>query len=455
MTQHLQRRLTPRHITFMALGMAIGAGLFLGSASAIKLAGPSVLFAYLFGGVMIFIIMRALGEMAVHDPVAGSFSSYAHRYLGPFAGYLTGWNYWLLMVGVGMAESTAVGIYMKQWFPDLPQWIWVFGSVVMIGTLNLMAVKVYGETEFWFTMIKVVTVVLMILGGAGMIWLGWGNGGHPLGLGNLWQHGGWFPNGVTGMVLALPVVVFAFGGIETIGMAAGEASQPERTIPRAVNSVLWRILIFYVGALFVIMAIYPWNQLGTQGSPFVSTFAKLGISQAAGLINFVVITAALSGFNSTTFSGSRMLYSLSNKGQAPAVLGKVSAHGVPIRGVLVTLACLVFGVVLNYMLPGRIFEMMMSILSFNTVWTWSMVLIAHFSFRRRFGKTAFPLRGWPLTSAVCLAFLMFVLVMLGYSPDTRVALYVGAAWVLLLTVAYWAFGVGRRMNLATTDANAV
>lgn len=454
MKQHLQRRLTPRHITFMALGMAIGTGLFLGSANAINLAGPSVLFAYMFGGVMIYIIMRALGEMAVHDPVAGSFSSYAHRYLGPFAGYVTGWNYWLLMVGVGMAESTGVGIYMKQWFPDWPQWIWVFGSVVIIGTLNLMAVKIYGETEFWFTMIKVVTVVLMILGGAGMIWLGWGNEGKPVGLGNLWGHGGWFPHGFTGMVLALPVVVFAFGGIETIGMAAGEASQPERTIPRAVNSVLWRILIFYVGALFVIMAIYPWNQLGLQGSPFVTTFAKLGISQAAGVINFVVITAALSGFNSTTFSGSRMLYSLANNGQAPAMLAKVNTHGVPVRGVLVTLACLVFGVVLNYLLPEHIFAMMMSILSFNTVWTWSMVLIAHFSFRRRHGKTAFPLRAWPVTSAICLAFLLFVVVMLGYSPDTRVALYVGAAWVVLLTVAYHAFGIGRRMMLATADANA-
>ncbi|WP_266169522.1 amino acid permease [Dyella subtropica] len=452
MTQHLQRRLTPRHITFMALGMAIGAGLFLGSASAINLAGPSVLFAYLFGGVMIFVIMRALGEMAVHDPVAGSFSTYAHRYLGPFAGYLTGWNYWILMVGVGMAESTAVGIYMKQWLPELPQWIWVFGSVLMIGGLNLLAVKVYGEMEFWFTMIKVVTVVLMILGGAGMIWLGWGNSSQPVGLGNLWQHGGWFPHGVTGMVLALPVVVFAFGGIETIGMAAGEASQPERTIPRAVNSVLWRILIFYVGALFVIMAIYPWNQLGTQGSPFVTTFAKLGIPQAAGLINFVVITAALSGFNSTTFSGSRMLYSLSTKGQAPAALSKVSANGVPVRGVLVTLACLVFGVLLNYLVPERIFAMMMSILAFNTVWTWAMVLIAHFSFRRRHAATAFPLRVWPLSSVVCLAFLAFVVFMLGYSADTRVALYVGAAWVVVLSVAYRLFGVGRRMSVVSVDA---
>lgn len=454
MTQHLQRRLMPRHITFMALGMAIGTGLFLGSASTIQLAGPSVLFAYMFGGVMIFIIMRALGEMAVHDPVAGSFSSYAHRYLGPFAGYVTGWNYWLLMVGVGMAESTGVGIYMRQWFPDLPQWIWVFGSVVMIGALNLMAVKVYGEMEFWFTMIKVVTVVLMILGGAGMIWLGWGNGGQPVGLSNLWNHGGWFPKGFMGTVLALPVVVFAFGGIETVGMAAGEASQPERTIPRAVNSVLWRILIFYVGALFVIMAIYPWDQIGTQGSPFVTTFDKLGIAQAAGLINFVLITAALSGFNSTTFSGSRMLYSLANKGQAPAMLAKVSAQGVPTRGVLVTLACLMVGVLLNYLLPKSIFAMMMSILSFNTVWTWSMVLIAHFSFRRRFGATQFPLRGWPVTSAICLAFLLFVIVMLGYHPDTRVALYVGAAWVVLLTVAYFVFGIGKRMTLTAPDANA-
>jgi amino acid transporter, AAT family len=455
MTQHLQRRLTSRLITFMALGMAIGAGLFLGSASSINLAGPSVIFAYLFGGVMIFIIMRALGEMAVNDPVAGSFSSYAHRYLGPFAGYLTGWNYWLLMVGVGMAESTAVGIYMKEWLPDLPQWIWVFGSVVVIGTLNLMAVRVYGEMEFWFTMIKVVTVVLMILGGAGMIWFGWGNGGHAVGFSNLWSHGGWFPNGLHGMVLALPIVVFAFGGIETIGMAAGEAADPERNIPRAVNSVLWRILIFYVGALLVIMAIYPWNQLGTQGSPFVTTFAKLGIHQAAGVINFVVITAALSGFNSTMFSGSRMLYSLSHKGQAPAFLGKVSEHGVPTRSVLACLACLVLGVLLNYLLPGRIFAMMMSILSFNTVWTWMMVLIAHFSFRRRHGATAFPLRVWPLSSVICLAFLAFVLVMLGYSPDTRVALYVGAIWVALLSVGYVVFGIGRRMNLAATDANAV
>jgi AAT family amino acid transporter len=449
MSETLQRQLSPRHITFMALGMCIGAGLFLGSASTIKLAGPSVLFAYLFGGAMIFIIMRALGEMAVQDPVAGSFSTYAHKYLGPFAGYLTGWNYWILMMGVGIAESTAVGIYMKQWYPELPQWIWAFGSVAMIGGLNLMAVKVYGELEFWFALIKVLTVVLMILGGATIIWLGWGNGGHPVGLSNLWTHGGWFPNGVTGMVLALPVLVFSFGGIETIGMAASEAAQPERTIPRAVNSVIWRILIFYIGALFVIMAIYPWDELGTQGSPFVVTFAKLGIPQAAGLINFVVITAALSSFNSTTFSGSRMLYSLATKQQAPASLQQLSRHGVPVRGVLVTLACLMVGVLMNYLVPGRVFGMMMSILAFNTVWTWGMVLVAHWRFRRQqTAVPAFRLRWWPLSSVVCLAFLAFVLVMLGYSADTRVALYVGVVWMLLLTVAYKVFGIDRRLQSA-------
>lgn len=447
MSDHLQRRLTPRHITFMALGMCIGAGLFLGSASTIKLAGPSVLFAYVFGGAMIFIIMRALGEMAAYEPIAGSFGAYAHKYLGPFAGYLTGWNYWLLMMGVGIAESTAVGIYMKAWFPELPQWIWAFGAVAMIGGLNLMAVKVYGELEFWFALIKVLTVVLMIAGGAAIIWLGWGNGGHPMGLSNLWTHGGWFPHGVTGMVLALPVLVFSFGGIETIGMAAAEAAQPERTIPRAVNSVIWRILIFYIGSLFVIMAIYPWNELGTQGSPFVSTFAKLGIPSAAGLINFVVITAALSSFNSTTFSGSRMLYSLATQGQAPASMQRLGGNGVPVRGVLVTLVFLLLGVVLNYLVPGRIFGMIMSILAFNTVWTWGTVLVAHWSFRRRLGKTLpFRLRAWPFSSVVCLAFLAFVLVMLGYSADTRVALYVGLIWIALLGVAYRAFGIDRRLR---------
>ncbi|MBD8898099.1 amino acid permease [Rhodanobacter sp. DHG33] len=447
MSHDLQRRLTPRHITFMALGMCIGAGLFLGSASTIRLAGPSVLFAYMFGGAMIFIIMRALGEMAAHEPIAGSFGAYAHKYLGPFAGYLTGWNYWILMMGVGIAESTAVGIYMKTWFPGTPQWIWAFASVAMIGGLNLLAVKVYGELEFWFSLIKVLTVVLMILGGCAMIWLGWGNHGTPVGLSNLWAHGGWFPHGVTGMVLALPVLVFSFGGIETIGMAAAEAAQPERTIPRAVNSVIWRILIFYIGSLFVIMAIYPWNELDANSSPFVTTFARLGIPGAAGLINFVVITAALSSFNSTTFSGSRMLHSLASKGQAPSSMGRTSEHGVPVRGVLVTMGFLLFGVVMNYLVPGRIFGMMMSILAFNTVWTWGMVLVAHWSFRRRQAQPlAFRLRVWPLSSVLCLAFLGFVWVMLGWNPDTRVAIYVGVAWLALLTVAYYGFGIERRMR---------
>lgn len=449
MSEDLQRRLTPRHITFMALGMCIGAGLFLGSASTIRLAGPSVLFAYVFGGAMIFIIMRALGEMAAHEPIAGSFSAYAHQYLGPLAGYLTGWNYWILMMGVGIAESTAVGIYMKAWYPDTPQWIWAFASVAMIGGLNLLAVKVYGELEFWFSLIKVLTVVAMIAGGCAMIWLGWGNGGTPVGLSNLWSHGGWFPNGVTGMVLALPVLVFSFGGIETIGMAAAEAAQPERTIPRAVNSVIWRILIFYIGSLFVIMAIYPWNQLDADSSPFVTTFARLGIPSAAGLINFVVITAALSSFNSTTFSGSRMLHSLARKGQAPAALGRVNAQGVPMRGVLVTMVFLLLGVLMNYLVPKHIFGMMMSILAFNTVWTWGMVLVAHWRFRRRQVRPlGFRLRVWPLSSVVCLAFLGFVWVMLGWSPDTRVALYVGVVWIALLTVGYYGFGIERRMREA-------
>ncbi|HEX8776654.1 MAG TPA: amino acid permease, partial [Rhodanobacter sp.] len=341
---------------------------------------------------------------------------------------------------------------MKAWFPGSPQWIWAFASVAMIGGLNLLAVKVYGELEFWFSLIKVLTVILMIACGFAMIWLGWGNGGTPVGLSNLWTHGGWFPHGVTGMVLALPVLVFSFGGIETIGMAAAEAAQPERTIPRAVNSVIWRILIFYIGSLFVIMAIYPWDAMDANSSPFVTTFARLGIPSAAGLINFVVITAALSSFNSTTFSGSRMLHSLAAKGQAPVAMGRTSAHGVPVRGVLVTMAFLLLGVLLNYLIPESIFRKIMSILAFNTVWTWGMVLVAHWSFRRRQAQLLkFRLRAWPLSSVLCLGFLAFVWVMLGYSPDTRVALYVGVAWIALLTVAYYAFGIERRMRQAVAQ----
>ena len=299
--QELHRGLEERHITLMSLGACIGVGLFLGSAQTIELAGPAILIAYVIAGAMMFIIMRALGEMAIQNPVAGSFSRYAQEYLGPLAGFLTGWNYWFLWVVTCMAEITAVGVYMDLWFPDVPRWIWALAALVIMTLVNLITVKAYGEFEFWFALIKIVAIIAMIVIGLMIILFGFGNGGIATGISNLWKHGGFAPNGIKGILMSLQMVMFAYLGIEMLGVTAGEAKNPEKTISRAVNSVFWRILIFYVGALFVIMSIYPWNEIGTSGSPFVMTFEKIGIRQAAGIINFVVLTAALSSCNSGIF----------------------------------------------------------------------------------------------------------------------------------------------------------
>lgn len=424
----------------MALGMSIGVGLFLGSASAIKAAGPSVLLAYFVCGGIIFLIMRALGEMTVHNPVTGSFAAYARQYLGPYAGYLASWNYWILMVGVGVAESTAVGVYMKTWFPDTAQWVWVFASISSICALNLLAVKAFGEAEFWFALIKVATILALVVGGALMIVLGWGNGGKPVGLSNLWSHGGWFPNGFSGLMLALPIVAYAFAGVEMIGIAAAEAENPGKTIPRAINSVLWRILLFYVAAIGVILAIYPWDEIGTQGSPFVTTFERLGIKEAAGIVNFVVITAALSSFNCILFSGARILKDLADEGQAPAAFSAVQPNGIPARAVIATVACMVAGALLNYIVPERAFGYMLSVLAFNVVWTWGMIVFTHMAFRRAIeGErrvVAFPLPFPRASYIVCLLFIAFVFFMLGYDPESRVSLYAGAIWTSLVTLIY-------------------
>ena len=304
----LKRGLSTRHIRFMALGSAIGTGLFYGSADAIKMAGPSVLLAYIIGGIAAYIIMRALGEMSVHNPAASSFSRYAQENLGPLAGYITGWTYCFEILIVAIADVTAFGIYMGVWFPTVPHWIWVLSVVLIICAVNLMSVKVFGELEFWFSFFKVATIIIMIVAGFGIIIWGIGNGGQPTGIHNLWSNGGFFSNGWLGMVMSLQMVMFAYGGIEIIGITAGEAKDPEKSIPRAINSVPMRILVFYVGTLFVIMSIYPWNQVGTAGSPFVLTFQHMGITFAASILNFVVLTASLSAINSDVFGVGRMLH---------------------------------------------------------------------------------------------------------------------------------------------------
>ena len=460
----LHRDLKERHITLMALGSTIGVGLFLGSASAIKMAGPSILLSYALGGFVIFLIMRALGEMAIHTPVAGSFSRYAQNNLGALAGYLTGWNYWFLWIVTCMAEITAVGVYMTIWYPDTPMWIWALASLALMSLINFIAVKAYGEFEFWFAMIKIVTIVLMIIAGCGMIFFGFGNGGIATGISNLWAHGGFMPNGIKGVLLSLQMVMFAYLGVEMIGITAGEVKNPKKSLARAVNSVFWRILIFYVGALFVILSIYPWQEIGTQGSPFVMTFEHLGIPAAAGIINFVVITAALSSCNGGIYSTARMLYSLSQQKQALPVFGQISHRGVPVAAVSASALILLVGVVLNYLAPKEVFIWLTSISTFGVIWTWGIILVSQLKFRRSLSPSArqqleHRMPFWPYGNYFALAFLLMVLGLMAYFPDTRIALIVGPAWLVFLTVIYYVMGFNRReqtiMPLAVVGDEAV
>lgn len=455
--QPLNRGLRERHIRLMALGSTIGVGLFLGSANAIKLAGPAILLSYVLGGIAIFIIMRALGEMAVHQPVAGSFSRYAQDHLGPLPGYLTGWNYWFMWVVTCVAEITAVGIYMGVWFPTVPQWIWALVALAAMSAVNLAAVKAYGEFEFWFAMIKVVTIVVMIVAGGCMIVFGVGNHGVATGISNLWRYGGFFPNGWIGVLMALQMVMFAYLGVEMIGVTAGEAANPKKSIPDAINSVFWRILIFYVGALFTILSIYPWNEIGTSGSPFVMTFERLGIKSAAGIINFVVLTAALSSCNGGIYSTGRMLYNLAEQGQAPRLFAKTSSGGVPRWAIQLSSIALLFGVLLNYLVPAKVFVWVTSIATFAAIWTWTVVLLAQIKFRRSLSGTqrerlAFRMPLYPYSSWLALAFLALVIGLMAYFPDTRVALIIGPLWLLLLTVLFYGLGLNANRKQSSISA---
>ncbi|WP_147195718.1 proline-specific permease ProY [Pantoea sp. MBD-2R] len=439
----LKKGLSTRHIRFMALGSAIGTGLFYGSADAIKMAGPSVILAYIIGGAIAYIIMRALGEMSVNNPQASSFSRYAQDYLGPLSGYITGWTYCFEILIVAIADVTAFGIYMGVWFPDVPHWVWVLSVVLIIGAINLATVKVFGEVEFWLSLFKVATIIVMIVAGIGIIFWGIGNGGQPTGISNLWTNGGFFAHGVMGMVLSLQIVMFAYGGIEIIGITAGEAKDPAASIPRAINTVPLRILVFYVGTLFVIMSIYPWNQVGTNGSPFVLTFQHMGIAAAAAILNFVVITASLSAINSDVFGVGRMLHGMAEQGHAPAIFATVSRRGIPWVTVLVMMIAMLIAVYLNYLMPEKVFLVIASLATFATVWVWIMILFSQIGFRRSLTpeqakELKFAMPGGVFTAMVGILFLVFIIGLIGYFPDTRVSLYVGVGWIALLLVS-WRF----------------
>ncbi|MEU9592268.1 amino acid permease [Streptomyces sp. NPDC048193] len=436
-TAGLSRGLRSRHIRFMALGSAIGTGLFYGSSESIQAGGPAVLLAYLVGGAAVFLVLRSLGEMAVASPSAGSFGEYATRHLGPLAGFTTGWTYAFEMVIVCVADVTAVGVYMGFWFPGVPRWIWVLAAVLLIGALNLVSVKVFGELEFWLSLVKIVAIVAMILVGIAVIAFGLGNGEGHVGLSNLWSHGGFFAGGADGFVMSFAVVMFAFGGTEIIGVTAGEAESPEKTIPSAVNSIPLRIILFYVLTLAVIMSITPWQDIDASGSPFVEIFAGVGLKSAAAVLNLVVLTAALSAINSDIFAAGRTMFGLAERRQGPAVMLRVTRNGVPWVTTLVMIGALLLGVLMNVLMPGRIFLIISSIATFATVWVWLMILLTHVRARRTMtaeerASLRFPVPFWPYGQIAAIVFMAAVMVLLAFDSSTRIALVVGAVWLALL-----------------------
>lgn len=436
----LQRGLKNRHIQLIAMGGAIGTGLFLGSAQVIQSAGPSIILGYAIGGLIAFLIMRQLGEMIVEEPVAGSFSHFAYQYWGKFPGFLSGWNYWVLYILVAMSELTAVAKYINYWWPHIAAWQSVLFFFVIITAINLTNVKFYGESEFWLAIIKVTAVVAMILFGLYLLFTADANS--TASFSNLWSHGGFFPNGFDGLFYMLAFLMFAFGGIELIGMAAAEANDPKKTIPKAINQVVVRILIFYVGSLAILLSLVPWNQLdlgGLDKSPFVMIFSQMGIGWAAHLLNFIILTAALSVYNSGMYANSRMLFGLAEQGNAPKVFAKVNKQGVPVPAVLLS-ALLIFScVLLNYFVPEDALGHLMYIVVGALVLNWAMISLTHLKFKamtkEKGLKTSFPALWSPLSNYLVLAFIAVVLYIM-WQQGFKESVLMIPIWIVLMFILF-------------------
>lgn len=434
----LKRGLLNRHIQLIALGGAIGTGLFLGIGPAIQMAGPAVLLGYAIAGGIAFLIMRQLGEMVVEEPVSGSFSHFAYKYWGPFAGFLSGWNYWVMFVLVGMAELTAAGIYMQYWFPDMPTWCWVALFFVMINAVNLVNVRLYGEMEFWFALIKVLAIIGMI--GFGIWLLASGQGGERAGVDNLWQYGGFFATGWHGLILSLVVIMFSFGGLELIGITAAEARSPRTSIPKAVNQVVYRILLFYIGSLVVLLSLYPWLDIKSNSSPFVMIFHEMDSNIVASSLNFVILVASLSVYNSGVYSNSRMLFGLSVQGNAPKFLATVNRRGVPVHSLFLSAGVTSLVVLLNYLLPHSAFGLLMALVVATLLLNWIMISLAHLKFRKEMrcqGKeTHFKALLYPFGNYLCIAFIVMILGLMCTMDEMRLSAMLLPVWIVFLFAAF-------------------
>ena len=451
----ITRGLKACHIHFIALGSAIGTGLFYGSSKAIQAAGPSVLVVYLLGGAVVYFMLRALGEMAVAMPIAGSFAEYARAHLGGWSGYITGWMYAFEMIIVCLADLTAIAVYMKLWYPNSPAWVWVAATILIVGAANLASARWFGELEFGFTVIKVLAVIAMIIGGAAIVIFGLGDHSHNVGVENLWNDGGFMPNGFTGLASAFILVLFAFGGTEIIGVTAAEAEAPEKSIPKAVNTVPARILLFYVLAIFVILCINPWPTIDGSESPFVQIFSSLGVSWAANILNLVVITAALSAINSDLFGAGRVISGMAREKLAPAACAKLR-NGVPVVTVGALIVVLIIGVYLNYLIPEHVFELFAALATFATIFVWLMILLSHVASRRKMSDQEraalkFPVPFWPYGQFFAIGFIIFTFGIMVWDSSYHSALAAGLVFTVVMTALYF---ITQRHKVQGTHAPA-
>lgn len=435
----LKKGLSNRHIQLIALGGSIGTGLFLGVSQTIALAGPSVILGYAIAGLIAFLMMRQLGEMIVHEPVSGSFSHFAYKYWGKFAGFMSGWNYWVLNILVCMAELSAVGLYIHYWWPEIPTWLSALGFFIFINVINLLHVKLFGEMEFWLAIIKVGAIIAMIAFGAYLLTSG--SGHSQSSIENLWQLGGFFPNGITGLIMAMAMIMFAFGGIELVGIAAAETKNPEKTLPKAVNQIVYRVLLFYILSLVVILSLYPWNMMAQGGSPFVLIFDSLGSQTVAGVLNFVVLSAAVSVYNSTNYCTSRMLLGLAQQGNAPRFLKKINHRGIPINAIIISALFTVLCVLINYLFPETAFSLLMMLVVAAIVINWIVISYTHLKFKKSLQqtqtKTHFPSVFYPLSNYLCIAFMCGILVIMTLTPNMQIAVIMLPIWISILLLAYF------------------
>jgi len=438
--QGLQRTLSARRMSMIAIGGAIGTGLFLGSGFAIGMAGPAVLLSYAIGALIALLLMGCLAEMTIAHPTSGSFGAYAEYYLGPLAGYLVRYAYWTCIVLAVGTEVTAVALYMRFWLPQVPGWVWIVGFSALLIAINARSVHVFGAVEYWFSALKVTAIVLFIVLASWLLWRAPGalaTPGGSIGLRNYSDYGGFFPRGLWGAWAAVIVAIFSYLSIEMIAVAAGEAEQPQLAVRRAFRSTVVRLILFYLLTLALILAIVPWNAAGVDESPFVRVMRALRLPGAAGVCNFVILVAALSAMNSQLYITTRMMFSLARGGHAPQRFGTLSARGVPAQALALSSIGVACAALVSVFAPRSAYLLMVSISAFGAMFTWMMIFVTHYYFRRAHGAPAgWRMPGFPFTTLLGALLMAAVLLTTALTGAFRMTLVFGLPFLALLYGTY-------------------